>query len=655
MPKQNPNNPFQPTHAKILTPKQESTREKEMDKELKKIYKDDKGKMPNLTKLDFIPKHRKRNLIIGLIIILFLLLAASIAGFWFFQTDFKFSGNKILLEIKTPLAGKSGDKINYQIKFSNNEGVSLTKITLTVNLPQGFIFTDSNLPEVVQEKPNPSLKTWQINDLGPGQNQEINLNGILTGTINSQAVITATLSYTPANFNSEFQKNATATTAITDSLLSIDAQYPAQVADGEITELDVKIANKSTDTPLSNLEFDLNFPAEFSLLSSQLLDPNQDIPALDAKALNKAKPDVSPKIISLASLAPQEKRTLVYRGKFSVPQSQESDLTLQAKVKGTGAESYLLNEAKITPQIIKGELLNTLIIQGSDQDKPVNLGDTLNYLMTVENKSQKTFGDVKVRAVLDSLFLDWNSLSDKNKGMREDNQILWTKDQIPALASLAPNGSVEIAVQIKLKNLQDVNNYKPEDLMAKSFFETQVNKMNDATANLVTPSNTITNEFNTNLALQSVGRYFGDHSETLGSGPLPPIVGQKTTYRIFWTLTNSLHEITNIEIKAKLPTYINFEDQQNLSTGTLLKNQNNEIVWQISRIPISVDKTTAEFSISLTPASTDVQKILSLIQDITVTATDSQTKGQITLTLPGLTTNLDSDPLGKGKGLIQAE
>jgi hypothetical protein len=636
--------------------KEKVIKDKEIEKELKSIYRDNKGAMPNLTKLDIIPQNRLRNTIFIMIGVLLLISLFTFLGFFIFQPKPKFGGDKVNLEIKAPFTLNSGEDIHYEMRLTNNEEVSLTKVRLDVYLPTGFIFINSNLP-IRSENPeaNSNIKTWEINDLFPERSQIILINGRLIGSVNSKQTVSATLSYTPANFNSEFAKNGSMTTEITGSLLDFSLEHSAQIANSEITEITAKIINNSKETGLTNLEFDLNFPPEFTLIDSQILLPDQTAAKLP-KIDKNFKAEASPKIINLASLLPQEEKKILFRGKFDVTESKSIDLNFQAKLKGAADEYFLQKEENFSVEIIKGELLTNLIIQGSNQDKAINFGDNLNFLLSLENKSKKTLGDIKVRAVLDSTILDWNTLNDKNNGILEENQILWTKDQIPALNLLLPEDEIEIAFQIKLKSPQDLKKIKPEDSLVKSFFEAQINKMdNNDIDELISQSNTIINELNTDLAFQGQGRYFGDNSETLGSGPLPPIVGQKTTYKIFWKLTNSLHEISDIEVKTKLPGNINYEGKENISTGNIFKNQNNELVWQIARIPNTVTEATANFEISLTPQSADVGKILTLLQEGTVIATDSQTKGQITLSFSGLTTNLDSDPLGKNKGLIQAE
>ncbi|MFA5189005.1 MAG: hypothetical protein WC460_06635 [Patescibacteria group bacterium] len=624
----------------------------EVGKELKKIYEDGQGNLPNMTKLEFKNKNRARNLVIGIIVFLFIILAASVTGFFIFRPNPKFSGDKIKLEIKAPFSLSSGENIDYQIKYTNSEEISLNNVQLTVNLPNGFIFSSSNFPPVLPTDQTPAnLKTWKINDLYPGQSQLLDITGKLIGPIDAQQSISAVLNYVPANFSSEFQKKASFSTQISDSLANLEIEHANQIADQEEMELTLKLTNKSQQYEINNLSVELAYPLEFTIGESQIIDPNNEASLNVIKAV---KDEISPKIWQIDSLLPQAEKLIKIKGKFKVEASAKPEFTVAVKLKGSGEDLFLQGEEKFSIEVIKGELLTNLIINGSNQNKAVSFGDTLNYLLSIENKSKKTLGDIKVRAVLDSAFLDWSSLKDDNRGINEDTQILWTKDQIPKLAFLLPEEEIEINFQIKLR-AKPARQYSQQDYQVKSFFETQVNQIDNAEAKITNQSPTLINEFNSDLNLSAMARYFDDQSNTIGSGPLPPIVGQKTSYRIFWTITNSLHDLTTIEVKSKLPDYVTFEDKQNISTGDLFKNAQNEIIWQISGMPATIDKATAEFDISITPQAGDVGKILTLLPEITLTATDAQTKGQLLNTLSGITTNLDSDPLGKGKGLILAE
>ncbi|MDD5341408.1 MAG: hypothetical protein PHC97_03150 [Patescibacteria group bacterium] len=625
-------------------------RKKEIETELKKIYKTE-GKLPALNKLEHKKKNGLKSLLI-LILVLFFLFAASALGFFVFQPKSNFTENKINLEIKGPFNISSGERITYEIKISNGEGVSLKNVQLIAHMPTGFIFENSTLmSKMVQGgEQSPSVKTWKLNDIFSNESTSVSVTGKLIGPVGSSEQFLANLNYQPVNFSSEFQKETSLTTQIDDSTFFIEPTYPAEVANSDQSEFTLNVKNKSEATELDSMRVELNYPAEFALNESQITIGENKLPLIKEKIVK----GTAQKIWTIEKLLPQAEAKIKFSGKFNVDASKNLEFDLKTELKGSGEAYISQDEQKFDIDVVKGDLLTTLIINGSSQDKPANFGDSLNMLLTVKNKSSKLLGDLKIRAVIDSPLIDWTSLQDQNNGVRQDNQILWTKDQIPQLSLLIPEAEIEIPIQINIKNTKP-ENISVKDLLVKSYFEAQINKTETKDSQVKISSNTITNAINTDLDLSSQIRYFAADNTTIGSGPLPPIVGQKTTYTVFLKLTNSLHEITDIEVDVKLPGYVTFEGNEKISTGTLAKNDQNQVVWKISRIPTSIKETTAEFQISINPILSDINKILTLISEISLKATDSQTQSIITKSLSGFTTNLDADNLGKNKGLILAQ
>ncbi len=626
----------------------------EIEKNLKAIYQDEKGKLPKMTGLEFKKTNKNLRIIIYIIFFLIIIFTVSFLGFLIFQPAPKFTSEKVNLEIKAPFSVVSGEEIDYEIKYTNLEEISLTNVQLIVYFPRGFIFKNANLqPTNNTSEQQSNIKTWQLNDIAPQQSDILKIKGRLIGQIDSKETISTTLSYIPANFSSEFQKTNSFNTEISDSLIDLEINHPSQAAHQEETELNFMISNKAKEINLQNLQIKFNYPPEFIISESQIIDPEKENPLILTEA--ETEEIKTQKIIPIENLQAQSQKQIIIKGEFSVEERLDANFNLQVKLKGPAEEYFIQKQKDFTIDVIKGELLTTLIIQGSNQNKPVNFGETLNYLLTLENKSKNTLGNIKVRAVLDSPFLDWTSLKDLNKGIRDDQQILWTKEQMPSLGVLFPEEELEINFQINLQNFQESSRYQAKDYQVKSLFEAQINQIDNTETEVEQESNIIINEINTNLDLNAVARYFSDDNLTIGSGPLPPVVGQKTSYKIFWQINNSLHEITDIEIKAKLPDYVNFENQTEISTGDLYLNPNNEIVWKISRIPTSVKQSQAEFQISITPTEEDADKILTLLPEIILEATDSQTEDRLTKTVSGITTNLEGDPLAEGKGLVQTE
>lgn len=654
----NKQNPFKNKKGDYLSSKK--TYSSNIDKDLKKIYQDEEGNLPKMTGLEIKKRNTILKIFISVIIILSIIFLAAFAGFVFFQPKPNFSGDKINLEIKGPFTALSGENINYTITINNNEDISLTNTQLTLYLPSGFKLIEADPqfetdPEKNQENNYSAIKKLQINDIYPQQKKEIKIQGQLIGETESNQTLSAALNYIPANFSSEFQKNITFSTEIIDSLIELETESSSQIANLEETEIKINLKNKSEDLDLSDIDVELNYPIEFSVSKLKYTNKETDEKTTISYDNDENDQEIPTQTIwNLKKLQANNTAEIIFIGKFDSQESDVFNLTLNIKQKAADEKYITQKQEKFEIQVIKGELLNTLIINGSNNDQTINFNDSLDYLLNIKNKSTTALGDVKVRLVIDSPLIDWDTLVDENNSYKEGNQLLWTKEQISDLSVMLPEEEIDINIKLNLEDFNPDKNYKGEDLKISSFFETQINKIDNTETNVELTSNSIINEINSNLSINAYGRYFDEKNATIGSGPLPPVVNQKTTYKIFWEISNSINEIKNIEFTAAMPEYVKFEDNQNTSAGSV-KQDNNKIIWQISRIPNTINTATAEFDISITPDEDDVHKLLTLLSDIKITAEDAVTQGQITVEHKGITTDLENDPQAEGKGLVQEE
>lgn len=167
-------------------------------------------------------------------------------------------------------------------------------------------------------------------------------------------------------------------------------------------------------------------------------------------------------------------------------------------------------------------------------------------------------------------------------------------------------------------------------------------------------SNTIINKINSDLELTEKVRYFSEENIPVGTGPQPPKVGETTSYKVYWVLSNSLHELEDLKVVTKLPDNINWDDKKQFSVGSLDYNSaTREIVWQIGRLPLTVMTANAEFSINFTPSEADKNKIMVVLGGSTVSAIDGETKTNLTLTTKAKTTKLEDDDIASGDGTVE--
>jgi len=159
-------------------------------------------------------------------------------------------------------------------------------------------------------------------------------------------------------------------------------------------------------------------------------------------------------------------------------------------------------------------------------------------------------------------------------------------------------------------------------------------------------SNTIISKINSDLSLNEQIRYFNDDNQPVGSGPLPPKVGETTGFKVYWVVKNNLHELTDTRVIFPLPSNVNWDEKNVTNVGTIsYDDTTRQVTWEIGRLPVSVYQADAEFGISITPTADDLNKILVLSSGSTITATDTETKNTITKKTGPKTTKLEDDDI----------
>ncbi|PIR66768.1 MAG: hypothetical protein COU51_02170, partial [Parcubacteria group bacterium CG10_big_fil_rev_8_21_14_0_10_36_14] len=112
----------------------------------------------------------------------------------------------------------------------------------------------------------------------------------------------------------------------------------------------------------------------------------------------------------------------------------------------------------------------------------------------------------------------------------------------------------------------------------------------------------------------------------------------------YWKITNSMHELENIEVKGTLPQGVVFSSASanagNINLDSTLKN----IIWSLNRMPTSVNEVSAEFELSITPSAENVGHVAALLEGIELSAKDRSTGGLIIIKQGDETTSLPDDP-----------
>ncbi|MFA6215243.1 MAG: hypothetical protein WC768_01595 [Patescibacteria group bacterium] len=611
-----------------------------VQKDLMKIYSNQDGSLPDISHLDVRRKSRFKMFFFSFIAVVLILAAISWLGFVIFNQNKNFSGGSIKLELQGQQSIASGDEVVYVLNYKNVENVPLDNVEIIFRYPDNFEFISA------QPAPANDFNTaWNLGTLGVGASGQIEIKGKLIGEVGSIKTINATASFQPKNFSSVFKDTASFSSQVTSSILEISLDGPSQILPEKKVTYKITYRNNSSQD-LTKVKIVANYPSNFVF---QEATPQPTVQAADARSLNNEW------LIDTLGKN-QEGELSITGGYLNDPQNTKPNFSIQIGfLKPDSDEFSVQQEKSITTEIIQPGLSVDLIINGSNQGQPISFGQTLTYSIVYKNLGDKDLSNVSFAIALDSNILDWSNLDDKHAGLVKDNQITWNKDQISQLDVVKPLDSGTIDFSIKVKDANQVN-LSEANLQVKSKSAASIEKIGDlAVTDLKVSSNEIVNNINTDIELKNEGRYFDDDNLAVGTGPLPPVVGQKTTFRIYWSIANSLHEVNNVEVSTKLPDGVNWENKFYVKAGEIKYNSKDRTIsWTINKIPAnkSFSDLNCWFDISVIPTKKQVRKLLILTDQTTLTATDKTNNSQITKTGQAITSNLEDDQIGGGRGLV---
>lgn len=583
------------------------------------------------------PSTRKKTLPI-IIILLFLLASTSVAGWYYFGTK-ELNGEGLSLEIKGEESLVSGEKVELIIKYKNKENVKAKNLELRINYPEGFHYVSSE-PYATTLSSN----VWQLKDLKAGESGEVKLIGQIIGELEEEIVLEPILSYEPSNFSSYFESKAVKVFKIDKLLMELRVEAPEEIGNNNRVTYNIFYKNIS-ELPVDNFRLRLEYPENFTVIETggdaQLL--TEDIWEIDEMMKN-------------------EENEVTVTGFFDLENTSSSTVKAILEIKSSLLEIPLIGESssdwysylEVEKSIALSELAAVLkvSVNGDNKDSAVDWGSELEYVINYKNTSDKELENVSITAMLNSDYLNWETLDDNFSGLIDEGSdfITWDKTVIPSLAKLDIGQEGRISFKIK------VVDFNEEFLSAQNFSiasEVLLNsdsfkKTEAGVENELMNSNIIINKINSPVNFLTLARYYDDSGVAVGSGPLPPVVGETTSYQIVWKLSSATANLKNVLVKTTLPPGVEWgqgfvADNQDL----IFNDTTRQVVWKINNLEKTIDNI-AKFNVLITPDISQVDKIITLNNTVTLIAEDDYSNGKINLNSNYLTTKLEGDEKAVG-------
>lgn len=548
-------------------------------------------------------------------IILFILILGTlvgILGYYYYQRNI-YSKEVLKLEILGSAEVQAFQELEYSVKYKNNGDVTLEEAKLIFQYPENSLSENEKSQRV----------EISLDDIYPGQERIISFKTRLFGKENEISTSQASLKYRPKNLKAFYESKTTFTTRIKSVPLTFEFDLPSKIESGREIRFSLNYFSNS-DWPLSGLRVKIEYPSGFEFLQSQpkaLAQNEWDLPLL-----NKAE---GRRIEITGRLSGEIREQKIFRAFLGLWREDEFIL-LKETVKGA--------------ELLRPSLLIFQQINGSSQ-YIANLGDILHYEIFFRNIGEEPFQDLFLVAKLEDRVFDFDSIKSSFGSLNKtDGSLIWDWREIPKLKFLGQGeeGRVEFWIDLKkdwqITSSQDKNFTLKNKIIlsqAKEEFETKINSK---------------------LEISQKGYFYDDVFGN--SGPIPPRVGESTTYTIIWQVKNYYNDVNNVKVKAILPFGVKltgriFPEDSRLT----FDSQSREIVWEIGRLEtgqgILNSGPNVAFQVSLLPQENQRGQIVPIINEAKIRGDDEFTEQSLEGKAPSIDTTLPDDPAVNQQGIVQ--
>ncbi len=564
--------------------------------------------------------------LLGILIIL--------AGFLIWRTFYSFDKSKVLLEVFGPERIVSGEEVSYIVRYRNKTNVELQNAKLTFIFPEGALPAEN---EDIVEIGNSKAAIKELDNLSAGQEGQIELKANVVGLKNDIKKAVAKLEYYPANVSSSFENSAEFTSVIFAVSIVLDFNLPEQVVSGQEVSFDLKYLNTS-DVFFPNLTLSLEYPEGF-VFNSSSPSPNKETSEW-----------------WLPEISPREEGKIAISGTLS---GNKNDIkSFKAKIGFKDGETLRLVSEGLASTLVSVSPLTVSLEVNDSRDYLANVGDELRYKVKYKNTTNILFTSVFIVLKFETEALDFATLKiTKGFFSNIDNSITWNESSLPDLKALNPGEEKTLDVSLKVKENLPIKNFNDKNFLIN--VSAKIDSLNVPIAlkgTQLAGVDSLSTKLNSKLILSAKG-YFQD-SLLPNSGPLPPRVGQQTTYTIYWRVLNLANDVDDVVVESYSPSYVhwlgriepgNSSVKYDPSTGkiswTLGKlNANTGIlspVWQLA------------FQVGLVPASNQIGQVVELIKESSIFGKDAFTQASILGSARSIQSDLPDDTsVGYEKGRI---
>ncbi|MDP3725194.1 MAG: hypothetical protein Q8R20_01850 [Nanoarchaeota archaeon] len=566
------------------------------------------------------------------------------ASAYFFFFSGRFSGD-VALSLDLPKEVLRGAPFEFQLAIENNAEMDIKDANLTLLVPRDILILDNRTEK--------GILTDSLGDLRPGSIEKksyrllalshvAGVPGKSSSTEEESVLkkITVRVSYSLGGA-SGFEVEETREVRAGESALRAELRKDeGQVLSGSTFRFAILYSNASNED-IDDLRIGVQYPETFRYVSSNL------------------PPDSLDNYWKLGALRGGSDGKISIQGILEGADNAEFPFPVKFYSSFQGKD-YLVGEEKLGLSIAPSPIGLQVLINGSDA-YTARAGDTLRYEIYYNNLSGVSLSDFVIRgAFLGEMF----DLTSARSGATLDSRgrFVWDKSVVSEFRELSAGARGRVEFQVKLKDQFPISrvgdtNFRLQATIEASSPTTPYYVIGDKTRALLESSIKVQGR----VLFDAKAFYRDADSGIVNSGSLPPRAGSPTEYTIHWVLRNESTNVRDVKARATLPYGVEWTGkvQSTADTLPLYDELTREISWDILEVSATKGVLSAPaeaiFQVRLTPDSSSVGKVMTLLNETRLTAIDDFTGATLQASDVSLTTNLVDDPgAGAGGGIVQS-
>ncbi|MEK7650105.1 MAG: hypothetical protein AAB367_04090 [Patescibacteria group bacterium] len=539
------------------------------------------------------------------------------------------SRKNILLTVESADEAIAGKKLVWRVVYENKNDIALDKAVLVFTYPP---MTQPLAGDYMKGGLRPERR--ELGTINPGDKKEELFSAIVFGAQDEILKGQAKIEYRPRDSSVLLAKETSYQSPVKGSLLGLELILPKELKAGQQIDAQLSLVS-SAETPFRGISVEMMYPDAFEFISSDI------------------KPTRGNTIWTIGDLGKGETFKLSIKGRIKdsiAPQSMKAKVGIYDRTKN---EFDTLTSSEKTFAITPPLLVTKLVIDSADDlDIGVLLaGTSVKGILQWQNNLPVAVSNATVEVVFEGEAFDIKTLSSSRGEFDQSrNALRWVPGRIPELLVVDPGETGTFEFTIATKKIISVRN---PALVFKSIMQTRESPSGYEGVD-ISGEEVVTYKLATRATFSQKGYYYD--SRITNSGPLPPRVGQETTYLIVWSVTNATNDLTDAVVHATLPSYVKWRGVVDPPSGAPItfNEATREVSWIPGNIPAGTGTTNrareVAFQIALTPSLPQVGQAVELVSAAKFEGRDSFADITITQISDRTTTSLRDDPRASREG-----